>query len=61
MSVGAYISDLRMKHARKLLSTTTYSITDTAKRCGFEDVYYFSNFFKKFHGSSPTEYRKQNL
>ena len=61
MSIGAYISDVRMKLARKLLSTTSYSITDTAKRCGFEDVYYFSNFFKKFHGTSPTEYRKQNL
>lgn len=59
LSVGQYIVEERIKKAKKLLVGTSYSITEIANRCGFQDVYYFSNVFKKIQGVSPSEYRKQ--
>lgn len=56
--VGQYILRERMKKAKKLLVSTSYSIGEIAKRCGFENVYYFSNSFRKHQGCTPTEYRK---
>jgi len=57
MSVGQYIMNERMKKAKRLLIGTTYSIAEIAKRCGFDNIYYFSNAFKKTYEVSPTEYR----
>ena len=57
MSVGQFITHERMKKARQLLMRTTYSISEIAIKCGFDNVYYFSNAFKKAHGISPTEYK----
>ncbi len=59
MSVGEYIIAEKMKLAKKLLSGTTYSITDIAERCGYDNVYYFSTAFKKETGEPPQSYRKQ--
>lgn len=56
MSIGQFIMNERMKKARRLLIGTTYNISEIASRCGFENVYYFSNAFKKAHGVSPSNY-----
>ena len=61
MSVGQYIIGKRIKKAVHLLCGTTYAISEIAFRCGFENVYYFSNTFKKHTGFSPSEYRKTML
>lgn len=58
ISVGQYIIGERIKKARRLLIGTSYSISEIAIRCGFTDIYYFSNVFKKVQGISPSEYRK---
>ncbi len=57
MSVAQFIMDERMKSARHFLIGTTYSISEIATRCGFENVFYFSNAFKKAHGICPSEYK----
>ena len=57
ISVGQFIMQEKMKKARQLLTRTTYSISEIALRCGFDNVYYFSNAFKKIHGMSPSEYK----
>lgn len=56
ISVGQYVTNERINTAKKLLISTTYSITEIASRCGFENVYYFSNTFKKHVGCSPKKY-----
>ena len=56
-SVGQFITKVRMQKAAKLLTGSTYSVSDISERCGYDNVYYFSNAFKKFYGISPKQYR----
>lgn len=56
--VGQFIAQEKMKLASELLTNTTFSISEIASRCGFENIYYFSNVFTKHHQMSPTGYRK---
>lgn len=54
-----YVNFVRMKNATVELMTTDNSITDIALNNGFTDGNYFKDSFKKIHGCSPREYRKQ--
>ncbi len=60
-SVGNYILYERIKKSKRLLIGSSYSIEEVARRCGFENVYYFSNTFKKHQGCAPSAYRKQKV
>lgn len=57
-SVGEFVISEKMKFASQLLTNTTFSVSEIATRCGFENIYYFSNTFAKYHDMSPTNYRK---
>lgn len=59
-TVNAFISSEKMKLASHLLTNTTFSVSEIASRCGFENIYYFSNVFSKHHEMSPTDYRKSH-
>lgn len=59
LSVGQYVTQQRMEQARLLLTNTTFSIGEIARRCGYENIYYFSAAFRKSTGLSPTDFRKQ--
>ncbi len=53
-----YVSNLRIKEAKLLLTSTTLRISEIACRLGYSDIAYFSNMFRKLTGVSPSEYRK---
>jgi len=57
MSPSDYIIALRLQKAKALLSDTDLRIKDISAACGFENEYYFSNFFKKHTSFSPTAFR----
>lgn len=52
-----YLISLRLYLAKQLLSETELSIQKIAERCGFDNCYYFSSFFKKRIGVPPSVYR----
>lgn len=52
-----YISDLKIQKAQALLADKSISIADIAHNLGFNDVAYFSRFFKKRTGYSPSDSR----
>ncbi len=56
-----YINELRIKKAKKLLIDTDFSIGQISELCGFENIYYFSNVFKKETGISPLKFRNGSL
>ena len=53
-----YILSLRMANAQSLLETSEYNISEIAEAVGYDNPLYFSRFFHKHIGVSPTEYRK---
>lgn len=54
-----YVADLRVREAKKLLTTTNLRIADIAERLCFADISYFSTQFKKHTGCTPTEFRSK--
>ena len=57
MSPSDYVITLRIQKAQSMLAQTDLRIKDIALACGFENEYYFSNFFKKHTALSPTAFR----
>ncbi len=58
LSLSAYIQQLRMEKAIRLLTQSNESVTRIASMCGFSNIPYFSRQFKTYTGKTPNEYRK---
>lgn len=54
-----YILSRRMKQAKFLLSTTDLKIQDIAAQCGFSDIHYFGQVFKRESKMTPKQYRSE--
>lgn len=59
MKPNAYINSVRLNMAKRALTYTTDSISRISEKCGFASAYYFTNYFSKCTGMTPTQYRKQ--
>ena len=56
----AYILQVRLNYARRMIASEDNSLTTIAKRCGFQNLSHFSKAFKQQFGISPLQYRKTN-
>ncbi len=56
MSPVKYVTMIRIEKAKELIVTERFSVSEIAEMCGFENIYYFSNVFKKLTGVSPKNY-----
>ena len=45
--------------SKSLLETTNYNVTEISNLVGYENPLYFSRFFRKQFGASPSQFRKQ--
>lgn len=54
----AYKNRLRIEKAKRILCHEDVSIGETAQKLGFENIYAFSNAFKKHAGISPSQFIK---
>ena len=55
-----YLTELRLRHACRLLSNTELSISEVCYSCGFSS---YSNFMRTFHTryqTSPLQFRREN-
>ena len=57
-TVGEYITEARLKKAKKPLCDSTLSIDSIAEQTGFASYTYFSRSFKKKYRLPPLAYRK---
>ncbi len=55
-----YLNTLRTAQVHKLLLTTSLNLTEIASQTGFSSVDYLTRTFKKIHGISPSQMRKNN-
>ena len=52
-----YITELKMKEARRLLMDKSLKVVQIAKSCGYENQSYFNKLFKAYYGMTPKQYR----
>ncbi len=57
MSPAQHIRQIRAARARELLTTTNLSVTQVARRIGFDDPRPFMVFFKREFGKTPGAFR----
>lgn len=57
MPIHQYIIHVRLMNSVNYLENTTLSVSEIATTCGFCDIAYFSGYFKKYFGISPSKYR----
>jgi hypothetical protein len=55
-----YFERLRLHKAAGLLLTTGNSVKAIAGKMGYRDALYFSRTFRRVHGVSPSEYRRDH-
>ena len=56
-SIKRYHNTIRISKAKNLLKSGDHSITEVAYSVGYNDIYYFSRYFKKLTGVPPTQFR----
>jgi len=54
---AAFVGDLRMKTAMRLLQNERMNVKEIATACGFTDASYFCKVFQRAHGVSPGKFR----
>lgn len=59
-SPAAYLNEIRLSAAARLLINTRKTVNEIAAACGYNDPLYFSAAFKKRFLSPPSDYRKNH-
>lgn len=59
MNLREYINRLRIEEAKRLLLSTSMSISEIASYVGYYNISYFSTVFRKIVGESPIVWRNQ--
>ena len=57
----AYLTNIRMEKAKKLLLSTSCSVAEVAEQSGYGDYRVFTKVFKKSEGITPSQYRRDFL
>lgn len=61
ISPGAFLLEIRLKEALRLLRDPRMSVKTVAERSGFSDANYFCRAFRKFAGVSPGGFRRNGI
>lgn len=56
-----WLDSKRLLQAGLLLTSTEKTVSQIATECGYSSVSWFINQFKKYHKTTPLEYKQQNL
>ena len=59
MNLREYINQLRIEEAKRLLLSTSLSVSEIASNVGYYNISYFSTVFHKIVGVSPYDWRNQ--
>jgi len=53
-----YLNELKMNYAKKLLLSGNLSVTEVCYNCGYNTLSHFLREFKKYHGITPADMRR---
>lgn len=59
IGVAEYINNVRISHAKKLLTNPNVMVYEVSEQCGFASSQYFSKVFKSLVGMTPNRYQKE--
>lgn len=59
VNFSTFLTDVRMKAARRLLQSPEFLIYEVAEKTGYSNAGYFGKAFKKYWGISPEELKKE--
>ncbi|MGM9550794.1 MAG: helix-turn-helix domain-containing protein [Clostridia bacterium] len=57
----AYLTNIRIEKAKKLLLSTSLSVTEIAEHTGYSEYRVFTKVFKKSEGITPSQFRREFL
>lgn len=60
VSPKRYLLNRKLEYANHLLAETDYTIQNISCACGFDSVSSFGKIYRKYMGTSPSEYRMGN-
>ena len=58
-TISEYVSDKKLAVAKNKIENTDKTLTEIAESLNFESIHYFTRFFKKRLGITPSEYRNK--
>ena len=61
VSLTNYIRNVRLENAKRLLTSSEYSIAEIAQIVGYKEYRHFSTIFKKEVGKTPKEFRFNSI
>jgi two-component system response regulator YesN len=56
---NAYLTDLRLANARRLLEEEGADVAEAARRSGYRDPHYFARAFRRRFGLAPSDWRRR--
>lgn len=59
LNFTAHLTQFRMEEAKRLLLEPTANVKNVGEAVGYVDSSYFAKVFRRYTGSSPTEYRME--
>jgi len=59
VSPHQYLAEIRLNHARVLLTTTNEPVTDVSFACGYNSVEHFATAYRQKFKVNPSRYRKE--
>lgn len=59
MTIGSYLDQVRITHAKQLLRFSRITVEEIGREVGISEAGYFNRVFKRVEGISPGEYRRK--
>ncbi|MFJ8247959.1 response regulator [Peribacillus asahii] len=60
-TITQYITSRRLEKAKHYLVHTRKTVAEISEKCGFSDSNYFARVFRKYEGTTPTQYQQQAI
>lgn len=54
-----YLLELRIRMATRMLQNGNFSVKQIASECGFNETGYFCKVFRRYHGTTPADFRRK--